>query len=187
MKIYIQYMVSLRCKLLVKAELEKLGIRYLGVELGEVVLETLITEEQRQALAVALHRSGLELMEDKKAILIEKIIHMVVEMVHYTDDQPNVNFSVILGDTLHQNYHSLSELFSKTKGVTLEKFIILHKIERVKELLIYDELNITEIADKLHYSSVSHLTRQFKQQTGLTPSFFKNAVLRPRKNLDDLP
>ena len=180
-------MVSLRCKLFVKAELEKLGIGYLGVELGEVILEHPLTEAQKQALSVALHHSGLELMEDKKAILIEKIIHMVVEMVHYTDDQPAVNFSVLLSETLHQSYHSLSELFSKTKGVTLEKFIILHKIERVKELLIYDELNISEIADKMHYSSVSHLTRQFKQVTGLTPSFFKDAVLRPRRNLDDLP
>lgn len=187
MKVYIQYMVSLRCKLLVKAELEKLGIPYLSVELGEVTLSAPLTTEQRSLLGQALHRSGLELMDDQKAIFIEKIIHIVVEMVHYTEDEPAVNFSVLLSEKLHHNYHSMAELFSKTKGVTIEKFIILHKIERVKELLIYDQLSITQIADKMHYSSVSHLTRQFKQITGLTPSFFKHAVVRNRRNLEDLP
>ena len=187
MKIYIQYMVSLRCKLLVKAELEKLGIPYLTVELGEVTLPRPLTEDEQITLAEVLHRSGLELMDNQKAIFIEKIIHIIVEMVHYTDDAPAVNFSVLLSEKLHHNYHSMAELFSKTKGVTIEKFIILHKIERVKELIIYDQLSITEIADKLHYSSVSHLTRQFKQITGLTPSFFKQAVVRSRRNLEDLP
>jgi AraC-like DNA-binding protein len=180
-------MVSLRCKLLVKAELKKLGIPFQAVELGEVTLATPLTAEQQRQLGLALHQSGLELMDNQKAIFIQKIINIIVEMVHYTDEEPVVNFSVLLSEKLHHNYHSMSELFSKTKGVTIEKFIILHKIERIKELLIYDQLNITEIADKMHYSSVSHLTRQFKQITGLTPTFFKHGMIRKRRNLEDLP
>jgi AraC-like DNA-binding protein len=180
-------MVSLRCKLLVKAELKKLGIRYQSVELGEVCLVEPLSSEDRLLLSTVFHASGLELMDDKNAILIEKIIHIIIELVHYSEDEPQVNFSDYLADKMDLNYHRMSELFSKTKGVTIEKFVILHKVERIKELLIYDELNIAEIADMMHYSSAAHLTKQFKQVTGLTPSFFKNAVVRRRKNLEDLP
>jgi AraC-like DNA-binding protein len=186
MKLFIQNMVSLRCKMMVKSELENLGLHYKSVELGEVLLSHVITEEERAQLACALHRSGLELMDDKKAMLIEKIITIVVEMVHYTEEPPTINFSDFLSQKLNQDYSKLSEIFSLTKGLTIEKFIILHKVERIKELIIYDELNITEIADKLHYSSVAHLSNQFKKVTGLTPTFFKNLTLRKRQNLEDL-
>jgi AraC-like DNA-binding protein len=186
MKIYIQNMVSLRCKMMVKTELEKLGVNYRSVELGEVQLDRPITNEERKVLALALHKSGLELMDDKKAMLIEKIINIVVEMVHYTDEPPALNFSCFLSEKLDKDYTKLSEIFSQTKGITIEKFIILHKVERIKELIIYDELNITEIADKLHYSSVAHLSNQFKKVTGLTPTFFKNLTKRKRKNLEDI-
>jgi AraC-like DNA-binding protein len=186
MKIFIQNMVSLRCKLLVKSVLEHLDIDYKSVELGEVQLIAPITEMQRQKLKEELHKSGLELMDDKKTILIEQIINIVVEMVHYTDELPNINFSVLLSEKLHQDYHKLSEIFSKTKGITIEHFIILHKVERIKELITYDELNLTEISYKMHYTSVAYLSRQFKQVTGLTPTFFKNLLKRERRNLEDL-
>jgi AraC-like DNA-binding protein len=172
--------------MMVKTEMEKLGINYRSVELGEVQLERPIASQERKALAFALHKSGLELMDDKKAMLIEKIINIVVEMVHYTDEPPVLNFSSFLSEKLNKEYTKLSEIFSQTKGITIEKFIILHKVERVKELIIYDELNITEIADKLHYSSVAHLSNQFKKVTGLTPTFFKNLTKRKRKNLEDI-
>ena len=186
MKLFIQNMVSLRCKMKVKSELETLGLHYKSVELGEVQLTQAITPEKREQLGLALHRSGLELMDDKKAMLIEKIITIIVEMVHYTEEAPILNFSDLLSQKLHQDYTKLSEIFSQTKGLTIEKFIILHKVERIKELIIYDELNITEIADKLHYSSVAHLSNQFKKVTGLTPTFFKNLTKRKRQNLEDL-
>jgi AraC-like DNA-binding protein len=187
MKLFIQYMVSLRCKLLVRSELNKRGIPYHAVELGEVWLNRPLTSEEHSDLSAALHRSGLELMDDRNAILIEKIIHVVIENVHYSEDEPLVNFSDVLAEKLNMNYHRMSELFSKTKGVTIEKFVILHKVERIKELLIYDELNIAEIADRMHYSSAAHLSKQFKQVTGLTPSFFKHALVRKRRNHEDLP
>ncbi len=186
MKLYIQNMVSLRCKMLVKAELEKLGLHSTYLELGEVHLTTGIDEEKRLLLKENLHRSGLELMDDKKAILIERIKNVIVEMVHYSDELPRLNYSDFISQKLDKDYHTLSELFSRTKGVTIEHFIILHKIEKAKELIMYDELNLTEIADKLHYSSVAHLSHQFKKITGLTPSFFRNMQKRNRANLEDL-
>lgn len=186
MKLHIQNMVSLRCKLLVTSELDKLGIQYKSVKLGEVKLQHSISEEVKENLNTELHKSGLHVMDDKKAILIEGIINTIVEMVHYSDELPSVNFSVFLSEKMHLDYHKLAEIFSKTKGVTIEHFIILHKIERVKELIIYDELSLTEISYKMHYSSVAHLSRQFKQITGLTPSFFKNLAVRKRTNLEDI-
>lgn len=186
MKLFIQNMVSLRCKLLVKSELEKLGLNYSSIELGEVLLKEPITVEQKAALTLSLHDSGLEIMDDKNTILIEKIKNIVVEMIHYTDELQNINFSTFLSDKLKKDYHFMSELFSKTKGITIEHFIILHKIERVKELIIYDELNLTEIAHKMHYSSVAHLSHQFKKITGLTPSYFKKIKTRVRTNIEDI-
>lgn len=185
MKLLIQNMVSLRCKMMVKSELEKLGIAYKSVELGEVQLVEPITKSVKQTLKKALHESGLELMHDKKAMLIEKIINIIVEMVHYSDELPNVNFSTFLSEKMGQDYHKMSEIFSKTKGVTIEHFIILHKVERIKELIIYDDLNLTKISYKMHYSSVAHF-KQFKQVTGLTPTFFKSISERKRNNLEDL-
>lgn len=186
MKIYIQNMVSLRCKLMVKSELEKLGIPYTSIALGEVLLTKPLSEPNRILLQKELHRSGLELMQDEKAILIEKIITIIVEMVHYSEEIPEVNFSNLLSEKLQKNYHYLADIFSKTKGVTIEHFIILHKVERIKELIIYDKLNLTEISYKMHYSSVAHLSNQFKKVTGLTPTFFKSLSKRTRTNLEDL-
>lgn len=186
MKLFIQNMVSLRCKMLVKSKLDKLGIVYTYVELGEVNLLNPISESVKMILKKELHKSGLELIHDKTAVLIEKIINIVVEMVHYSDELPNVNFSTFLSEKMGKDYHKMAEIFSKTKGVTIEHFIIIHKVERIKELIIYDDLNLTEIAFKMHYSSVAHLSKQFKQITGLTPSFFKSLSKRVRTNLEDL-
>lgn len=186
MKIFIQNMVSLRCKMKVKSELEKLGLSYSSVELGEVCLVKPLDAPTRLLLRDELHLSGLELMDDKKAMLIEKIINTVVEMVHYSEEKPKENFSTIISAKLDVDYGKLSDVFSKTKGVTIERFIILHKIERVKELIIYDELSLSEIAYKMHYSSVAHLSNQFKQITGLTPSYFKGLTKRSRTNLEDV-
>ncbi|MCC5923262.1 MAG: helix-turn-helix transcriptional regulator [Crocinitomicaceae bacterium] len=186
MKIFIQNMVSLRCKLMVKYQLDKLNIAYKSIELGEVELVLPISPTIKTVLGTALHQSGLELMDDKRAMLIEKIINTVVEMVHHTEERPGLNFSNFLSEKLQMDYQKLSNVFSQTKGVTIEQFIILHKVERIKELIIYDELNLTEIAYKLHYSSVSHLSNQFKRVTGLTPTFFKSLKKRKRINLEDI-
>ena len=179
-------MVSLRCKMMVKSELEKLGIKYSMIELGEVEITETLDQNKFLSLKAALHESGLELMDDKKAMLIEKIKNVVIDMVHYADEFPKTKFSHYLSDKLKVDYTTMSNIFSQTKGITIEHYIMLHKIEKVKELLIYDELNLTEIADKMHYSSISHLSNQFKKITGLTPTFFKNMKLRRRQSLEDL-
>lgn len=186
MKLFIKYMVSIRCKMLVKAELENLGIHYSTVELGEVNIPQGITDTQRDQLNQSLKRAGLELMDDKKAMLVEKIKNVIVEMIHYADEPPQTKYSVYLSEKLQYDYTYLANLFSEVRGITIEHFIILHKIERVKELLIYDDLNLTEIADKLCYSSVAHLSNQFKKTTGLTPSHFKKLKKKRRQNLENL-
>lgn len=184
-KLYIKYMVSIRCKMLVKAELDKLGIFYRTVDLGEAEVDD-ITPEQRELLKQALLRSGLELMDDKKAILIERIKNIIVEMVHYADELPKIKNSSYISEKLQYDYTYLANLFSEATGITIEHFIILHKIEKVKELLIYDELNLTEISYRLNYSSVAHLSNQFKKITGLTPSFFKQLKQKRRNSLEDV-
>jgi len=171
---------------MVKSELEKLNIKYSLVELGEVEITEVLDQNKFLSLKTALHESGLELMDDKKAMLIEKIKNVVIEMVHYADELPKTKFSHYLSDKLKVDYTTMSNIFSQTKGITIEHYIMLHKIEKVKELLIYDKLNLTEIADKMHYSSISHLSNQFKKITGLTPTFFKNMKLRRRQSLEDL-
>jgi AraC-like DNA-binding protein len=186
MILYIKYMVSIRCKLVVKSELDRLGLHYKVVELGEVQIEENINEDQRMQLKMALLPSGLELMDDKKAILVEKIKNVIIEMIHYEDELPKTNFSDFLSEKLNYNYTYLANLFSETKGITIEQFIIHHKIERVKELILYDELNLSEIAWRLHYSSVAHLSNQFKKVTGLTPSFFKSLKEKRRTALDNV-
>jgi AraC-like DNA-binding protein len=167
-------MVCIRCKMVVKSELEKLGLHYTTVELGEAEIKEDISDKQLDGLNVALKKTGLELMDDKKSILVEKIKAVIVELVHYTEDQIKINLSDYLSEKLNYDYTYLANLFSEVKGTTIEKFYLAHKIEKVKELLVYDELNLTEIAWKLHYSSVAHLSNQFKKMTGLTPSHFKN-------------
>lgn len=179
-------MVSLRCKMIVKEELLKLGLKYVIIDLGMVEILEDITYEQRAVLKVNLLRSGLELLDDKKSILIEKIKGVIIEMIHYTEELPNVNYSDYISEKLDNDYTYLANTFSEVKGITIQQFIIIHKIERVKELLLYDELNLTEISYKLHYSSVAHLSNQFKKITGLTPSYFKNLKNKRKKNLENV-
>jgi len=167
--------------MVVKAELEKLGLHYTTIELGEAETIEKISEFQLDKLSLALKKSGLELMDDKKSILVEKIKTIIIELVHYTDDQIKINLSDYLSEKLDHNYTYLANLFSEVKGTTIEKFYLANKIEKVKELIVYDELNLSEIADKMHYSSVAHLSNQFKKMTGLTPSHFKN-LKRKRRN-----
>ena len=167
-------MVSNRCKLAVKFVLERLNIPYTEIELGEVRIKETISEEQKEILATILQRSGLKLMDDNKSILIEKIKNTVIEIIHYSEELPNANFSDFIGEKLGHDYKYLSNLFSETTGITIEHFIIAHKIERIKELLLYNELSLKEIANNLHYSSVAHLSNQFKRATGLTPVIYRN-------------
>ncbi|AYB29980.1 helix-turn-helix domain-containing protein [Chryseolinea soli] len=186
MKLYIKYMVSLRCKMIVKEALEKLGLHETALDLGLVEILEEITSEQRQLLKETLGRSGLELLDDKKSILIDKIKTVIIEMIHYSDELPTVNYSDYISEKLDYDYTYLSNIFSEVKGITIQHFIIMHKIEKVKELLLYDEMNLSEISYKLHYSSVSHLSNQFKKITGLSPSFFKKLRQKRTANLEDL-
>jgi AraC-like DNA-binding protein len=186
MKLYIKYMVSLRCKMIVKEALEKLGLHDTALDLGLVEILEEITPEQRQSLKATLGRSGLELLDDKKSILIDKIKTVIIEMIHYSEELPTVNYSDYISEKLDYDYTYLSNIFSEVKGITIQHFIIMHKIEKVKELLLYDEMNLSEISYKLHYSSVSHLSNQFKKITGLSPSFFKKLRQKRTANLEDL-
>ncbi|MGD0581451.1 MAG: helix-turn-helix transcriptional regulator [Bacteroidales bacterium] len=170
----------------VKSELEKLGLHYIIVNLGEAEIMEDISPEQLASLGAGLRRSGLELMDDNKSILVEKIKTSIIELVHYTDEQIKVNLSDYLSRKLDHDYTYLANLFSEVKGTTIENFYLTHKIEKVKELIVYDELNLTEIAYKLHYSSVAHLSNQFKKMTGLTPSHFKNLKHKRRIALGDV-
>ena len=179
-------MVSNRCKIAVKEELKKLGLHFIVVELGEVEIMEKITGQQRQQLQTALLASGLELMDDKRSVLIERIKNVIIEMVHHTDEVIRVNFSHYLSEKLNHDYTYLANLFSEVQGTTIEQFIIAHKIERIKELIIYGELNITEIAWKMNYSSVAHLSNQFKKMTGLTPSHFKQLKDKKRSPLEEI-
>jgi len=185
MKLYIKYMVSLRCKMLVKEELKKLGLHYVIVDLGMVEILEDITQEQRYLLRENLLRSGLELLDDKKSILIERIKNVIIEMIHYSDEVPKVNYSDYISEKLGHDYTYLANIFSEVTGMTIQQFIIIHKIERVKELLLYDELSLTEISYKMFYSSVSHLSKQFKKVTGLSPSFYKQLKQKRRNNLEN--
>lgn len=172
--------------MLVKEELKKLHVHYIMIDLGVVdVMETL-TADQREQFRLELLKSGLELMDDKKAVLVEKIKNVIIDMVHYSEELPKVNFSDYLSEKLNYDYTYLSNLFSEVQGITIEKFSISHKIERVKELIIYNELTISEIAWKLNYSSVAHLSNQFKKITGLSPSHFKKLKGARRIPVEDI-
>lgn len=186
MHLYIKYMVSLRCKMVVLDEIKKLGLHHTGIELGIVEILEDITNEQREQFAIGLQKSGLELLDDKKSILIEKIKNVIIDMIHYSDELPKVNYSEYISEKLNYDYTYLSNLFSEFRGITIQQFIIMHKIEKVKELLLYDELNLTEISYKLHYSSVAHLSNQFKKVTGLSPSFYKKLKELRRGNLENV-
>lgn len=176
-------MVCIRCKMIVKAELEKLGISHINLVLGEVEVTQSMSQEQLDTLNEGLKNYGLELIQDKRAALIEKIKNTIIELIHYSDEELKINFSNYLSQHLNYDYTYLSNLFSEFNGTTIEQFIIHRKIERVKELLVYDELNLSEIAWKLHYSSVQHLSTQFKKVTGLTPTFFKNKSVKRRQEI----
>jgi len=179
-------MVSNRCKLAVKEDLKKLGLHFIVVDLGEVEIMENISADQRAALKASLLSSGLELMDDKRSMLIEKIKNVIIEMVHHTHEMIKVNFSDFLSEKMNHDYTYLANLFSEVQGTTIEQFIISHKIERIKELIIYDELNITEIAWKMNYSSVAHLSNQFKKMTGLSPSHFKKLKTQRRIPIEEV-
>jgi len=167
-------MVSNQCKIAVKAELKKLGLHFIVVDLGEIEIMEEITVDQRGQLKIALQKSGFDLMDDKKALLIERIINVILEMVHRKSELIKLNFSEFLSEKLNTDYTYLSNMFSEVKGITIQQFIIIQKVERIKELLMYEKLNLTEISYLLNYSSVAHLSNQFKKITGLTPSHFKS-------------
>jgi AraC-like DNA-binding protein len=172
--------------MVVKAALKDLAIPYLSVDLGTIKLSGNPTAEQREALRIALLRSGLELLDDPKAILIEKIKCVIIEMIHYDEDLPQVCYSDYISEQLGYDYTYLSNMFSEVKGSTIQHFIIQHKIERVKELLLYNEYNLTQISYMLHYSSVAHLSNQFKKVTGLSPTYFKKLKKKRMVNLEDI-
>ena len=173
MKIHIKYMVSLRCKMAVKEELDKLKLKHTSIELGEVNLKKDITGDDREYLRKGLLKKGLELIDDKKSQLIEKTKTIIIELIHYSEENPKINYSDYISEKLDYNYNHLSSLFSEVTGTTIANYIIINKIERVKELLLYDELTLTEISLLMEYSSVAHLSHQFKKITGLTPTYFK--------------
>jgi AraC-like DNA-binding protein len=170
----------------VKEELCKIGVSPLAVDLGLVELAEDISPEKKEQLRIRLLSAGLELLDNKKQILIEKIKNAIVEMIHYSEELPKENYSDYLSKKLNYDYTYLSNIFMEVKGITIQQFIIIHKIERVKELLLYDELTLTEISYKLHYSSVAHLSGQFKKITGLSPSFFKQMKHKRKDNLENL-
>lgn len=186
MKLFIKHMVSQRCKMIVKEALVRMGLHNAYVKLGEVELKEDLTAEQYKQFRFALHKAGLELMVDRRSILIEKIKTAIVELVHYSDEQLRVNLSDYLSIKLKYDYTYLANLFSTVQGSTIEQFFIAHKIERVKELLIYNELNLTEIADLMHYSSVGHLSNQFKKVTGQTPSNYRQLRQHKRTHLENV-
>jgi len=179
-------MVSKRCKIVLKEVLRELGLHHVVVELGEVEIMETISAAQLEQLNIALQVSGLELMDNKKAILIEKIKHSITEMIYHSDELPLINYSAFISKKLNFDYTYLSNIFSEVQGMTIQQFIIINKIERVKELMMYDELNLTEISYKLQYSSVGHLSTQFKKVTGFTPSYFLQLNERRRKPIEDL-
>ncbi|MDZ7740011.1 MAG: AraC family transcriptional regulator [Bacteroidales bacterium] len=179
-------MVSLRCKLAVKEELNKLGIKYAGVDLGVVELQEDISQEQREQLSKNLLKSGLELLDDKRSILVERVKNVIVEMIHYSDELPKINYSDYICEKLGYDYSYLSNLFSEVKGTTIQQYIILHRIEKAKELMLYGELNLSEISYRLQYSSVAHFSNQFKKISGLTPSNYKKLQKNRKHNLEDM-
>lgn len=179
-------MVCNRCKMVVKGELEKLGIETRQVELGEIEVEGTLSPAQLGQVQAALQPLGFELIDDKKGRIIEKIKSLVIELIHHSAEHTKLKYSEYISGQLHYDYPHLSKLFSEVEGITIEQYIISQKIEKVKELLVYDEMSLSQIADKLGYSSVAHLSAQFKKTTGLTPSFFKNLGIRNRKPLDEV-
>jgi AraC-like DNA-binding protein len=172
--------------MIVQQELEKLGIPFLTIDLGVVETQNDLENAEIEKLGMNLGRVGLELLDDKKSILIDKIKNVIIEMVHYNEEMQKVNHSTYISEKLGYDYTYLSNIFSEVKGITIQQFIIVHKIEKVKELMLYDELNMSEIAYRMNYSSVSHLSTQFKKITGLTPSYFKKMKKMRKVNLENI-
>lgn len=179
-------MVSQRCKLLVQDELNKLGISYSFVDLGVVETFEVITAHQLESLREVLKKSGLELLADKKSILVISIKKVIIELIHYENEKLKLNYSDFLSEKLGYDYTYLANVFSEAEGITIQQFIILNKIERVKELISYNELSFNEIAYKMRYSSAAHLSNQFKRVTGLTPSYYKTFESKSRLNLENV-
>ncbi len=186
MKLYVKYMVSHCCKLMVKQELNLLGLKVNNIDLGEVEIDENITMEQFHLIRTALAKNGHELLEDKRSIQIEKIKNTIIDMIHYSDEELEIKYSEYLSSKLEYDYTYLANLFSEVTGSTIQQYIIIHKIERAKELIIYNELSLKEIAYKLHYSSIAHFSNQFKKITGLSPVFFKTLKKRKRITLEQL-
>lgn len=184
--LHIKNMVCNRCIMVVEDQLKRLGLQPLSVELGVAILQTQVTDEVYHSVKEALEPFGFELMDDKKSQVIEQIKDAIIELVHYKDSDLKVNLSDYLASKLNRDYSSLSKLFSEVTNTTIEKYLIAQKIERAKELLVYGELSLNEIADKLNYSSAAYLSAQFKSVTGLTPSYFKKIKEHKRKPLDEV-
>ena len=182
--IFIKNMVCDRCIMVVQNELEKLGLDAKNIKLGEVILSKEITSLEKENLSKTLEPLGFEVIDDKKGRIIEKIKNIIIDLVHHQDNDVKINLSDVLSDKLHHDYNYLSNLFSEVEGTTIEKYFIAQKVEKVKELLVYDELLLSEIANRLNYSSVAYLSNQFKKVTGLTPSHFKQIKEDKRKPLD---
>ncbi|MCT4317784.1 helix-turn-helix domain-containing protein [Elizabethkingia anophelis] len=182
--LFIKNMVCNRCILVVQNELDKLGIETSNIKLGEVSLVKDLTKKEREAIENVLDPLGFQVIDDKKSRMIEKIKNVIIELVHHQDNDVKTNLSDVLSDALHNDYNYLSNLFSDIEGTTIEKYFIAQKVEKVKELLVYDELSLSEIADRMNYSSVAYLSNQFKKVTGLTPSHFKQIREDKRKPLD---
>lgn len=182
--LYIKNMVCNRCIMAVRSQLEDLGLQPVSVELGIVVLPGKLTEESYRAIKASLEPLGFELLDDKKSQLTEQIKDAIIQLVHYSDSNLKVNLSDYLVEKFHRDYGSMSKLFSETTQTTIEKYFIAQKIERTKELLVYGELSLNEIADQLNYSSAAYLSAQFKSVTGLTPSYFRKIKENKRKPLD---
>lgn len=179
-------MVCSRCEVAVKTELDKMNIPFSEMQLGEVKLHRILEEDEKEVLSKNLINLGFELLDDKISQTIERIKNLIVALVHHQDTKPKLNLSSYMADELQQDYSALSNLFSETEGITIEHYFIAQKIERVKELLFYDELTLSEIAYQLHYSSLAHLSNQFKKTTGITPTQFKRSNEVKRKQIDEV-
>ncbi len=179
-------MVCARCEMAVKTLFEDMQIPLCSIKLGEVEISKIVDDNQKQILAEKLQALGFELLDDKISKTIERIKNLIIDLVHHQNEQPKVNLSAYLAEDLQQDYSTLSNLFSETEGITIEHYLIAQKIEKVKELLIYNELSLSEIAFQLNYSSVAHLSNQFKKTTGITPTQFKQLKDKKRKQIDEL-
>lgn len=186
MKFFVKHMISTPCKMFVKEELTKLGISYNSVELGEVEVDQKLSVFQKELLSDSLKKYGLEVVDDRRTILVEKIKAVITELVYYSEERPNIKISYILSEKLSLNYNYLAKVFSEYQGITIEKYIILQKIEHIKELMMYGELNMTQIANKLNYSSVAHLSLQFKKNTGYTPSTYRQLNGNRRRTIEEI-